>query len=45
MFKDVLVLLVADLVEVVHVELPHKGREVAVPEVGGQYLLLEALNI
>lgn len=44
-FKDVLVLLVADLVEIVHVELPDKGREVAVPEVGGQDLLLEALNI
>ena len=43
--KDVLVLLVADLVEVVHVELADEGGEVAVPEVGGQDLLLEALNI
>lgn len=34
MLKDVLVELVADLVEVVHVELPHKGGEVLVSEVG-----------
>lgn len=45
MLEDVLVLLVADFMEVIHVELPNKGREVAVPEVSRQYLLLEPLNI
>jgi hypothetical protein len=44
-FEDVLVELVADLVEVIHVELPDKGGEVAVPEIGRQDLLLEPLNV
>lgn len=44
-FEDVLVKLVADLVEVIHVELPDEGGEVLVPEVGGQDFLLEAFNV
>lgn len=34
MFEDILIGLVADLVEVVHVELPDEGGEVAMAEVG-----------
>lgn len=36
---------VADFVEVIHVELPHEGGEVAVPEIDGQHLLLELLDV
>ena len=39
------ILLVPNFMKIVHVELPHKGREVAVSEVDGQYLGLELLNI
>lgn len=45
MLEDVLVLFVADLMEVIHVELSNKGAEVAVPKVDGQDLLLEALDV
>lgn len=45
MFEDASIEFVADLVEVIHVELPHEGGEVAVAEVGWQDLLLEPFNI
>jgi len=44
-FEDVFILFVADFVEIVHVELPYKGRKVSVPEVSRQDFLLEAFNI
>ena len=31
--------------EIIHVELPHKRREIPVPEVDGQNFLFKALNI
>jgi hypothetical protein len=43
--KDILVELVADFVEIVHVELPDEGGEVFVAEVDGQDVLLEALHV
>jgi hypothetical protein len=43
--EDVAIELVADLVEVIHVELADEGGEVAVAEVGRQDLLLEPLHI
>ena len=45
MFEDVLVLLVSDLVEVIHVKLSHEGAEVSVSEVDGEDLLLEAVDV
>ena len=45
MLKDVLVLFIPDLVEIIHVELPDEGREVAMPKVDGKDLLLEAVNV
>lgn len=44
MLEDVL-LLASYLVEVVHVQLPHERGEVLVPEVDGQDLLLELLDV
>jgi hypothetical protein len=45
MLEDVFIQFVADFVEVVHVELTHKGGEVAMPEVSRQNLLLESLHV
>ena len=45
MLKNVLILLIPNFVEVIHVELPDKGGEVAVPEVDGKDLRLEAVHI
>jgi hypothetical protein len=45
MFEDISVELIADFVEVIHVQLAHEGGEVAVPKVGRQDLLFEALHI
>jgi len=43
--KDVSVLFVANLVEVIHVELSHEGGEVTVPKIGRQDLLLESIHV
>lgn len=43
--EDILVELVADFVEIVHVELPDEGGEVFVAKVDGQDLLFEALHV
>ena len=45
MLKDVPIQLVANLVEIIHVELPHKRGEVAVPKIGRQYLLLKSFHV
>ena len=45
MLEDVLVLFVANFVEVVHVELADKGTEVAMSEKDRQNLLLELLHV
>jgi hypothetical protein len=45
MLKDVFILLISNFVEVIHVELPYKRREVSMSKVSWQNLLLEALNI
>jgi hypothetical protein len=45
MLKDVPVELVTDLMEVVHVELPHERGKVAVAEIGRQNLLLKDLDL
>lgn len=45
MLKDVLVELVSNLVEIVHVELPHKRREIFMSEIDGKDLLLETLKV
>ena len=45
MLEYALVLFISDLVEIIHVELADKGGEVAVPEVDGKYLFLEAIDI
>jgi hypothetical protein len=44
-FKNVLVLLVADFVEIIHVELADEGGEISVAEVNGEDFLLEAVHI
>ena len=44
-FKDALVLFIANFVEVIHVELPDEGGEVAVSEVDGKDLLFEAIDV
>ena len=43
--EDVAIELVADLMEVIHVELPHEGTEVLVTEVDRQNLFLEAVYV
>ena len=45
MFENVLVEFVADFVEVVHVELPHKRTEVFMSEVDRQDLLLKSFHV
>jgi hypothetical protein len=45
MLEYVFILLIAYLVEVIHVELAHKGGKIAVSEVGREYLLLEAFDV
>lgn len=45
MFKDVFIELIADLVEIIHVELTNKRREVTMPKICWQNLLLEPFNI
>ena len=43
--KDISIGFIPDFVEIIHVELPYKRREVPMPEVHGQYFLLELLYI
>jgi hypothetical protein len=45
MLENVLVLLVSNFVEIIHVELPDEGGEVSVSEVDRKNLLLEAIDI
>ena len=45
MLKNVLILFIPNFVEVIHVELSDEGGEVAVPEVDGKDLRLEAVHI
>lgn len=45
MLKDILILFIANLMEVIHVELSDKGAEVAVAEVDREDFLLEAVNV
>lgn len=45
MLENVLVLLVSNFVEIIHVELPDEGGEVSVPEVDRKNLLLETIDI
>jgi hypothetical protein len=45
MLENVSVLLVTNFVEVIHIELAHKRRKIAVAKVGRQDLLFEALNV
>ena len=45
MLKNVLILLIPDFVEIIHVELSNKGREISVSKVDGKDLFLEAINI
>lgn len=45
MLKNVLILLISNFVEVIHVELSDEGGEVAVPEVDRKDLRLEAVHI
>lgn len=45
MLKNVLVLLISDFVEIIHVELSDKGGEVTVPKVYRKDFLFEAINI
>lgn len=45
MLEDVLVLFVANLMEVIHVELPDEGTEVSVAEVDGKNVLFEAFDV
>ena len=45
MLKDVLILFIADFMEVIHVELPDEGREITVSEVDGKDFLFETINI
>lgn len=43
--KNVLVAVISDLVEVIHVELSNKGAEISVSEMYRKNLLLELLDI
>ena len=45
MLENVLILLVSNLVEIIHVELPDKRREVSMSEVDWEDLLLKTVNI
>ena len=45
MFEDVAVELVADFVEVIHVELPHEGAKVFVSEIDRKDLLLKPFHV
>lgn len=45
MFKNVFIIIVSDFVEVIHVQLSHKGRKISMPEMNRQNFLLELLNI
>lgn len=45
MLKNVLVLLISDFVEIIHVELSDKGGEVTVPKVDRKDFLFKAINI
>ena len=44
MLKNVLVGIVSDFMEIVHIELPHKWWEIAMAEEEGEHLLLELVN-
>ena len=45
MLKNVLILFISDFMEIIHVQLSDKGREVTVSEVDRKDLLLKAINI
>ena len=45
MLENVLILLVSNLVEIIHVELPNERREVTVSKVDWEDLLFETVNI
>lgn len=45
MLEYIAIGLVSDLVKIIHIELPYKGREITVPKVNRQNLLLEFLDI
>ena len=45
MLENVLVLLISNLVEIIHVELSDEGGEITMPEVDGQDFFLKAINI
>ena len=44
-FKDILVLFVADLMEIIHVELPDKRREISMSKIDRKDLLLKSINV
>ena len=45
MLENALILLIAYFVEIIHVELPDERREISVPEVDRQNLLLETVHV
>ena len=45
MLKDVLIELVSNLVEIIHVELSHERGEIFMPEIDGKDLLFKTINI
>jgi hypothetical protein len=45
MLKNVSVLFITDLMEIIHIKLSHKGRKISVTEINGKYLLLKSFNI
>jgi hypothetical protein len=45
MLENVFILLISDLVEIIHVQLSDKRREIAMSEVNRQDFLLKFLNV
>ncbi len=45
MLENVFILLIANFVEVIHVELANKGREITMPKVNRKNLLLKPVHI
>lgn len=45
MLKNILVLLIPDLMEIIHVQLPYERWEVFMPKVSGEDFLLKLVNI
>lgn len=43
--ENIFVLLVANFVKVVHIELPHEGGEVAMAKIDGENLLLKLVDV